>query len=82
MKFVITIRLFGLVIVDSFTYFIRLWPNPSQIRWSAYAYITYYVVINILMFYSKNYLTRIFLILFHQNFMRSAMPKNSEKILT
>ena len=57
-----------------------IWPNPSQIRWSAYVYVTYHVEIKIFMFYSKKYLTRIFL--FHQNFMRSAMSKNSEKILT
>ena len=36
-------------------------PNSSQIGWSAYAYVTYQFEIKIFMFYSKNYLTRIFL---------------------
>ena len=36
-------------------------PNPSQIRWSAYAYITDHFGIKVFMFFSKNYLTRIFL---------------------
>ena len=55
------------------------WPNPSQIRQSAYAYFTYHVEIKIFMFYSKKYFTRVFLFFC---FMRSAMPTNSEKILS
>ena len=39
---------------------IVIWPDPSQIRWSAYAYDTSHVEIKLFMFYSKNYLTRIF----------------------
>ena len=60
-----------------------IWANPSQIGWSAYTYVTYHFEIKIFMFFSKKHLTRIFLIfLFNQNFIRSVMPKNSEKILT
>ena len=35
--------------------------NPSQIRWPAYAYVTDYFGIKVFLFFSKNYLTRIFL---------------------
>ena len=37
------------------------WPNPSQIRCPAYAYVTDYFGIKGFLFFSKNYLTRIFL---------------------
>ena len=39
-----------------------LWPNPSQIRWPAYAYVTNYFGIQVFLFFSKNYLTCIFLL--------------------
>ena len=42
----------------------------------------YHVEIKIFIFYSKKYFTHVLFFLFHQNFMRSAMPKNSEKILS
>ena len=38
-----------------------IWSNPSQIRWLAYAYVTDYFGIKVFLFFSKNYLTRIFL---------------------
>ena len=36
-------------------------PNPFQIRWSTYAYATDHFGIKVFMFFSKNYLRRIFL---------------------
>ena len=47
------------------------------------SYVTYHVEIkNIYVLLQKLFDTYFFIFLFHQNFMRSAMPKNSEKILT
>ena len=41
-----------------------LWPNPFQIRWSAYAYVADRFGIKVFMFFSKNYLIRIFFFCF------------------
>ena len=55
-------------------------PNPFQSRWSAYAYVTDHFGIKVFMFFSKNYLTRIFLFFFfyYQNFYleNSYLEKN------